>query len=250
MPDLFLLNDLNCKPPPGMATGLIPRDFSRQPYGSIFGLPAMALPEFTDEEIEDRIADQERHKSSLFHMREDYKIRSLNQASEPACWAFSTTKALMYLRARANEPPEELSGWMLYCISANFVSTGGWCDNSVRAASKVGINTLAEWPQGKMSRSLWNAENKAAAATRVVTEFSDMPNDSRNMRILFSLLLMNIPVMVEHNRWQHSVCAFYARDWKKKIHRIDNSWRPDWGDDGCADMDWVPDNMACPYVIG
>lgn len=244
----FILTAENCAPPPGMGTGLIPRDWTAQPYGSIPGLPAMALPSFTDEEIKDRLADQERYKSSLHHMREDYKIRSLNQASEPACWAFSTTKALMYLRARANEPMEELSGWMLYCISANFVSRGGWCDASLQTAREVGICTLAEWPQGRMDRSLWNEANKAAAATRKVIEWSDVPED--NERIIASLLLMNVPVMAEHNRWQHSVCAEQLISWNPFKYRIDNSWRPDWGDNGTAILDWRIDNAACPMVVG
>lgn len=250
MSDLFILTEDNSAPPPGMATGLIPRDFSKQPYGSIPGLPAMALPEFSDQEIEDRIADQIRHKSSLLDMRQDYKIRSLNQASYPYCWAFSTTKAIMYLRARANEPMEELSGWMLGSVSSGFVKRGGWCDESLGTAREAGVCSLEEWPQGVVSRSQWNETTRAAAAKRKVYEWSDMPNDSRNMRILFSLLLSNIPVMVEHNRWSHSVCAFYARDWKKKEYDIDNSWSPDWGNDGCSTLNWTPDNMACPFVTG
>lgn len=233
-----------------MGRGLIPRDFSARPYGSIFGLPAMALPEFTDEEIEDRIADQERHKSSLFHMRADYGIRSLDQASYPYCWAFSTTKAIMYLNARANNPVEELSGWMLGSVASNFQKTGGWCEYSLQAAREVGVCSLAEWPQGGTSRSLWNATTKEQAAKRKVLEWSDMPGDDRErlLRIMRSLLVMNIPVMVECNRWLHSVCAFQALP--KKKYRIDNSWTPDWGDDGCAVMDWLPDNCACPFVVG
>lgn len=252
MSEPFILTDDNCQVPAGFGTGLNPRDFAKQPYGSIEGLPAMALPEFTDEEIEDRIADQERHKSSLFHMRQDYKIRSLNQASYPYCWAFSTTKAIMYLRARMNEPMEELSGWMLGSVSSGYVKRGGWCDDSLRTAREVGICSLEEWQQGGTSRSLWTEANKIAAAKRKVTEWSDIPNDSRNTRILASLLVCNIPVMVEHNRWSHSVCAFYLRGWKKQPfnYDIDNSWTPNWGNDGCSTMNWVPDNMACPYVTG
>lgn len=244
----FILTDDNCTPPPGMATGQIPRDWDAQPYGSILGLPAMALPEFSDQEIQDRLVDQERHKSSLHHMREDYKIRSLNQSDQPLCWAFSPTKAIMYLRARANEPMEELSGWMLGMVSSGFVSRGGWCDASLKTASEVGICTLAEWPQGSMSRSNWTEANKAAALKRKVTEWSDVPAD--NQRAIASLLLMNIPVMVEHNRWRHSVCAYQLVSWAPFKYRIDNSWSPSWGDNGTAILDWRIDNAACPYVVG
>jgi len=249
MAEPFILTDDNCQIPVGFETGLVPRDFEAQPYGSIEGLPAMALPEFSDEEIQDRLNDQEKYKSSLLHMRADYKIRSLNQANYPYCWAFSTTKAIMYLQARMNKPIEELSGWMLGSVASGFVKTGGWCENSMRAAREVGVCSLAEWPQGGTGRSLWNEVTKLAAAKRKVVEWSDIPNDNRNIRILASLLLSNIPVMVEHNRWSHSVCAFYLRSWKPFKYDIDNSWTPNWGNDGCSTMDWIPDNMACPYVV-
>lgn len=245
----FILTDDNCAPPPGFATGLIPRDWAAQPYGSIPGLPAMALPSFSDQEILDRLADQERHKSSLHHMREDYKIRSLNQSRYPFCWAFSTTKAIMYLRARANEPMEELSGFMLACISSGYQVRGGWCDESLQTAREVGICSLAEWPQDSISRNNWNEVNKAAALKRKVTEWSDIPPG--NTRMIASLLLMNIPVMVEHNRWAHSVCGYQLVSWNPFKYRIDNSWTENWGSEqGTAIMDWRIDNAAAPYVSG
>lgn len=233
--------------------GLVPRNFARQPYGSIVGLPALAMPEFTDEEIADRLADQDKYKSSLAHRREDYKIRSLDQDGWPYCWGFSTTKALMYLRARANEPMIELSGWMLASVASGFQNRGGWCEESLKAAREVGICSLAEWPQQATSRANWTEANKAAAAKRKVQEWSDIPNDDRNTRILASLLLMNIPVMTEYNWWAHSVCAYVLLSWKPLRYKIDNSWSPAWEDDGTIIMEGnkgIPDNMACPFVIG
>ena len=250
---MFVINDSNWQQvaaaPPSHHYGLVRRDYSAMPLGSLPFAAEYDMPLISVDEIEDRIADQERNKSSLEHIRADCGIRSLDQDGYGYCWAFSTTKAVMLLRAAQNQPTVELSGWAVGSIVKNYRDEGGWCQQSLEFGVNVGFPSLAVWPQGQVKRSLDTPEMRADAATRKVTEWMDM--EPRNKLQLASNLLRNIPTMCDFNWWSHSVCAFRLLSWNPFRIKIDNSWTPTWGDNGCAVLEGnkaIPDGMACPRV--
>jgi hypothetical protein len=229
--------------------GCVPRNFAAMPYGSLPYAAPFDMPLMSDQEIEDRIADQARNKDSLEHIRADCKIRSLDQDGWPYCWAFSTVKAVMLLRAAQNQPTVELSAWAVGAIVKGYQKQGGWCQESLELLVSMGCPSLAVWPQGEVKRSLDTAEMRADAGTRKVTEWMDM--EARNKRQTASNLLRNIPTMVEYNWWSHSVCAVRLLSWSPFKILIDNSWSPTWDTDGMAEIEGskaVPDNQACPRV--
>src|SRR4051812_35839675 len=92
--------------PAGRATGLIPRNYATHPVGCYAFAPVFPESELVPEsEWADRLADNRRTKSGLLDLREAHYdvLRSLNQDGLGLCWAFSTTKAVMYLRAVMNQ---------------------------------------------------------------------------------------------------------------------------------------------------
>src|SRR2546423_4116906 len=96
----------NAPVPPGKKTGLVPRDYRTHPVGC----HACAQP-FPDDllvpegEWAGRLALQQANKASLLDLREaNYAaLKSLDQNGYGLCWAFSSTKAVMYTRALAGE---------------------------------------------------------------------------------------------------------------------------------------------------
>src|SRR5436190_12690648 len=96
----------NAPVPPGYSTGLIPRNFRSFPSGCF----AFAQ-EFPDSELipdgewADRLAFNRANKCGLLDIRADnYEmLKSLDQDGFGLCWAFSSTKAVMYLRAIMGE---------------------------------------------------------------------------------------------------------------------------------------------------
>ena len=91
--------------PAGRATGLVPRNYATHPVGCYAFAPEFPASELVPEsEWADRLAENRRTKSGLLDLREArYDVlRSLDQDGLGLCWAFSTTKAVMYLRAVMN----------------------------------------------------------------------------------------------------------------------------------------------------
>lgn len=228
----------------GFEMGCIQRDYAAMPFGSLPFAGGWDMTEMSDEEIRDGIADQDRNKSSLEHIRADCGIRSLDQDGYGYCWAFSTVKAVMLVRAAQNEPTVELSGWAIGALVKNYRNQGGWCQQSLDKIVELGCPSFALFP--KADRRYDTPEMRADAATRKVTEWMDM--EGGNTRQLASNLLRNIPTMVDGAMPGHSVCALRLLSWKPLRYLIDNSWTPTWSDDGMAEITRAPQNMACPRV--
>src|SRR5258708_57835 len=109
--------------------GLIPRNYATHPSGCMAAAPTfpteLLIPET---EWQARLDAQLSSKSSLFDLREsNYDVlKSLDQDGLGLCWAFSTTKAVMYLRAIMNEPPVRLSAWWVAGKVKGWADQGGW----------------------------------------------------------------------------------------------------------------------------
>lgn len=260
----FVINDANAhkfiSPIVGgemRAKGLIQRDYGVMPFGSLPFAAPYDMQLIPTEEWDDRIADQENNRISLEHIRKDAGIRSLDQDGYGYCWSFSTTKAAMLVRAVANQPTVELSAWAVAAIIKNYRDQGGWCQQSLEFGVNIGFPSLKLWPQGQVKRSLDTAEMREDAGTRKILEWMDM--EDRNWKQLGSNLLRLIPTMMDLNWWGHSVCGIRlmprksSGPWQASHMRvkIDNSWTPDWGEDGMAILEGnkaIPDGMAAPRV--
>src|SRR5262245_22980362 len=131
MPD-FVINDQSpssdLDAPQGHAKGLIPRDYSKHPEGC-FAF-AEAFPDsllITEDELDDRLQWAIEQKKTWLDMRDLYPnvLGSLDQDDYGYCWAFSSTKAMMYLHALMGTP-KVFSGWCVGCQVKDFANEGGW----------------------------------------------------------------------------------------------------------------------------
>ncbi len=211
--------------PPGKKTGLIPRDYKSHPVGSYEGVPEypdeLLIPENEWDELQ---AEQQAAKASLLDLRETYydTLKSMDQNGYGLCWFFSTTKAVMYLRALMNLPPVRLSAWYGAGIINGWRDQGGWGAASLDFFIKNG--TCSEDFCPKYSRSAVKQGAEENAALHKVTEWYDGSDDPDKAFAQFvSNNLRGIPGVCDYNSLSHSMCGVgFKRNPRTIIN--DNSW--------------------------
>jgi hypothetical protein len=242
-------------PPPGHATGLIPRNYRAyppgyQPCSEVFP-SSLFIPEG---EQAARLSEQQAQKASLFDLRSSNydALKSLDQDGYGYCWAFSTTKSVMYLRAAMGEPALRLSAWMVASIIKNYQDEGGWGAESLQFWAEKGGATLDEWPQGKVDPRYDTPAMRTAALARRVTEWWDGTDDrSTNVQIMISAFLMGFAPVLDFNWWGHSVCGCRLVSISPLVVDIDNSWGESAGDKGIYRLEGnkaIPDGIVVPRV--
>ena len=239
--------------PSGFSTGLIPRDYKSHPPGYLSYAPAFSealiLPEV---EWEERLREQKAAKASLFDIRERYyeHLKSLNQDGLGLCWAFSTTKAVMYLQSLMSVPTVRLSAWWVAGKIKNWRDQGGWGAESLEGFVNRGAPKESLCPGYKSSYD--TSECQADAAKHKVTEWWDGTNSKdKNRAIMISCFLQNIPHADDFNHLSHSMCGCYLESINPLVIWEDNSWSESYGTKGLMKLSGskaIPDGIAIPRV--
>lgn len=236
-----------------MATGLIPRDYSKNPKGCYaFAEPfpdSMLIPE---DELEQRIKDQEAKKASLLDIRNQHysTLKSLNQDSLGLCWAFSTTKSMMYLRVIMGLPPLVLSAWYVAGRVKGWRDQGGWGGESLAFIVSDGVPTMDMCPSYKSSYD--SAATRANAAMHKCTEWwegSDDPDKAWHQKC--SAHVLGFPTVDDYNFLSHSMCGIKANSYKNPECVEDNSWGENSGEKGLyiiKGRNCRPDGLWIPRV--
>lgn len=242
-------------PPPGYSTGLIPRDWRSFPSGCYAGVPT--APEdwlIPENEQEERLKEQQANLASLWDLREaNYDVlKSLDQDGLGLCWAFSTTKAVMYLRAIMGAPPERLSAWWVAGKVKRWQDQGGWGSESLDQIRSGGVPTEALCPSYKSSYD--TPAVAADAATRKVIEWYDGTEDrDMNRKIMISAFLRGLPPVLDYNHLSHSMCGCVLKSINPLEVWTDNSWNDidQYGPKGCYKLTGtkaIPDGVVVPRV--
>lgn len=237
----------------GRGRGLIPRDYAANPSGCMAAAPTFPSELLVPEsEWAARLAIQQANQASLFDMREsNYDVlKSLNQGQYSLCWAFSTTKAVMYLRAVMNADPVRLSAWWVAGKVKGWRDQGGWNQQSLAQIVSAGVPSESLCPSYQSSFD--TAATRTDAATRKVTEWWD-GSESRDMnrRIMVSCFLMGLPPVCDYNHISHSMCGCRLVSLNPLTIDCDNSWGEGSGTKGLYRLQGekaVPDGLAIPRV--
>lgn len=197
--------------------GLVPRDYAAHPPGCYAGAPAWSvdMPLIPRAEWSERVRDMVATKSLLSDIRlrgnGGDRIPALDQNGQGFCWAYSSTGAVMMLRAAMNEPYVRLSAHAIGCMVKGFRDEGGWGAQSLEFIQSRGVPSVEFWTEKSMSRSNDRPETWANAALHKVTGAwvdlgSAVYNRSLTFDQHFTQLLCRKPVVADRNWWSHSTC--------------------------------------------
>jgi len=191
---------------------------------------------------DDLAADMERTKSRLSDIRmqsgpNGSYIPSLDQNGQGFCWAYSTTGAVMLMRAVQNLPYKRLSPHAVACKIYNFQDRGAWGALSLDFIRKNGVPDVDYWPEKSMSRQYDKTETwDNAKQYRAAEGWLDLDVEAYDANMIeaqiVTCLLNRIPVIHDFAWWSHSVvCMDYVVG---NGRRILNSWTDSYGDKGMA----------------
>lgn len=231
--------------------GLIPRDFSQEPYGSIDYAEALPLPLIPESEWTDRIEEIEKNKSSIPDVCDQVGLKVKNQAQTNYCWINAPVHCLEIMRVMQGQPYVELSPASVGAIIKNFRNVGGWGTEGTQKLASDGAVPSSLWPNNAIDRQY---NTPAANAERVkyqVDEWWELK--PRSFAELATCLLINIPVAIGLNWWGHEVTAVKL----VKVNglfavMIDNSWGTTWGDNGRGVLTRskaTPDDAIAPRLV-
>jgi hypothetical protein len=265
MPNLITIDDSNYTQyvdhigPDGQkrAKGLCPRNFETHPQGCFAVAAPLTIPLIPESEWDDRIAEQEAKQSSLTHIRDKGSygspIPSYDQNGKGYCWAHGPTSAVTLVRAINNQPYVPFSAYMVACLIKNYQDQGGFGGEALSFIAKNGIASSAFWPLQSMSRSNDTPAMRGNAALNKCESWWDLSSDKTTARAqLATLLLLNVPVVVDYDWWSHCVCAVRLVKRSPFTITIWNSWGDSWSANGMGNLvesKAVPDSAVAPRVM-
>lgn len=241
--------------------GYVPRDYHTYPE-EMFAQPT-EMKIIPRSEWDARIDEQEEQQSSLEHVRmtgaDGQMIPALDQNGQGYCWAYSTTMAVMLLRALNGLPYVRLSAHAIGCTVKNYRDEGGWCGLSAKFHKEVGCPSVAYWKEKSMSRDNDKPATWANAGLHKITEdWVDLTKAvyDQNLTVdqLATCLLNNVPCAIDYDEWGHSICALRWMRVEAGVYapKILNSWTDGWGDRGMAVINrrWTVDGAVALRVTG
>src|SRR5689334_21699886 len=89
--------------------GLIPRDYSAQPYGSVPGVSAYAGPIKSKAECIEIAKERKANKSTNRDIADLFNIPIYDQNGTNYCWMNAVIKMFLYAMAKAGQPVVQLS---------------------------------------------------------------------------------------------------------------------------------------------
>ena len=232
--------------------GCLPR---RERYGSLACAAAKDIDLIPWEEMPDRIADQERNKSSLFHIWQDSKIGVLNQNPLSYCWNFSSVEALMLYREIMGLPYVSLSPSSVGAPLVNYQNTGYYIEEALKAMVSQGAASTEYVPATTTRRNDFKLGWKESAAGNKVTNWADVGTNAQKQ---LTMLLTDRPLVTAHNWWGHAILHLQVIDRNPSMpannpmrygRKFLNSWGKDWGDGGCGILEGQRAIADAAYAI-
>lgn len=218
--------------PNGGICSYAPRDYERQPEGSVPFTGPLDMPNIARDEWKDRIEYMEQTESRLSDAFKRGGVPVLNQGRTNYCWINGVVHAVMLRRYLDGQPMQSLSPASAGAKIKNYRNVGGWGAQAIEGISKYGLAPVELWPANAIDRSHDTDQTRRTAAKYKVDEWYELrSNDFDQMA---SCLLRGMPVPIGLNWWRHLVCALdlVVLDNGEFGTMIINSWGTNWGDGG------------------
>lgn len=236
----------------GGGRGRVPRDFAKEPFGSLPFAGPFDLPLIPRSEWSERIEAIERSKSRLTDLCDVLGVKVKNQQQTNYCWINAPVHCLEIIRAVQGQKYVELSPASVGAKIKGFRNEGGWGTEGLRYLVDHGCVPTSLWPANAIDRKYDNHEADAARAHYQVDEWYDL--QPRSFVQLMTCLFHRFPVAIGLNWWGHEVTAMnpVKLDGSDRFGvTIDNSWGTDWGENGrsvLSESKATPDDAVAPRV--
>lgn len=232
--------------------GLIPAPDPKPLYTSFSAEPFPDSLLIPPSEQAARAKEQKEKRATLLHLRDaNYDIlKSLDQNGYGLCWAFSSTKAIMYVRAIMG--PQYMKRLAAYWVAGRVKSwrdQGGWGEESLDKIGSEGVPEDRFCPTYSSKND--TAETRANAALHKAVEWWVGSSDrTKATQQMISALLWNLPCICDFNWLSHSMCVPYLEDPIDLKTAADNSWgeSSDRGLYRLAGSKAIPDGLWIPRV--
>lgn len=235
------------------AHGLKPRDYKSHPEGCFAWADpfpdSLLIPEA---DLDDALAEAKAQKRTLLDLRETHYdvLKSLDQDGLGLCWAFSSTKAAMYLRALMNEPLLVLSAWWVAGKVKGWRDEGGWGSESLEFIVANGAPEYSKCPAYRSSYD--GPDTQSNAALHKVIKWWECSEDPDKAFHQTASAHARMLVTVEDFNWlSHSMCCVMTNGYKSPDAWADNSWGESAGEKGLYRLQGgkaKPNGAWVPYV--
>lgn len=218
--------------PDGFQTGLLPRDFDKNPLGSLtFAAPFPRDALVPLSEILPRIKAKEAAESTLLHVWKRKVNTVLDQNGFGYCHAFSPAMMIMVLRAAQGLGHTLLSASSIGGPVTGFQNQGAYIFNDLKQIVNFGIAPVEY--DGKViypmttTKNHWTPEAQRLAKLNIVEEYWE--GDNSDNHAVISCLLTDKPVCVGYNWWGHAVTLLWVTVVNNVLYVIGiNSWKNTW----------------------
>lgn len=218
--------------PDGYSTGLIPRDYDKNPLGSLmFASPFPEDEIIPDKDIEGWIKQKEEDESTLLHHWKRGVNVVLDQNGLGYCHAFSPTSGVMVLREVQGLPFVLMSASSIGGPVTGYRNQGAYIHDDCKQLVSGGISPVAIggkdiYPM-TTTKNYMTDEAKALASLNRCEEFWE--GDNRQDRQVISCLCRDKPVPVGYNWWGHAVTLLWVTLVDGVLYYIGiNSWKSSW----------------------
>ncbi len=233
--------------------GCLPRESFAGPVCA----PAHTMDLIPWDAIPDMLVDQERNKSSLYHVWKDSKIGVLNQGPLSYCWAFASVTALMFEREQEGLPYVPLSPSSIAAPILGYQDSGGYIETALDWMIKKGVASEAYVPQTTTRRDKFKVGWQNDALMHKVSMWEDI-GGSFQAQLTASLQEKPRPAPCVYNWWRHAIFSLRFRDVNPRLKPNDpnrferdmlQSYGPNEGDGGVIVLKGSEQIANASYMI-
>lgn len=238
--------EMNFEVTPSDDYGLVERDYSAEPVGTVCG--SFAGNYIRREEWPERIAMHRKRRSRPIDFHEFHAVPILDQEITKYCWAYSVVAGVMNRLAfqGINDPVPELSATAIGSVGMNYKNQGGYCSQAVDMIQKQGgVPNASAWPNGfRIDRSYENRPEVLESRKRNrLVDFVDLGVD---LDAAISSMIDDDPIPVTFSLpwWRHAVLGLEVLDTEQGSAnslarygiKFVNSYSKDWNGTGFGEF--------------
>jgi hypothetical protein len=182
--------------------GRVPRDWAKQPLGSLQYAAPFDIPTFPRSEWDERIKEIDAKEATMLHLRKRLNMKSLDQNGTNYCWINAVTNCLRLAIAYQQGLTPDLSPASGGAIIKGYRNAGGWSGEAIDFIGEHGLCDTEHWPANAISRQYDNAESQANRKLYRARNWWDL---SPTFDQVATCLLLGRAVAAGLNWWSHEV---------------------------------------------